>query len=281
MRIFATTAPAFFPREKPSSRNRKPGLHEHHEATPPRSPRSCSCRCRPRHWDRVVVSQAPHAGEPAPEHGQRRQARPVECRQCRLRLRSFLLCRDRGEWFASRSGGLWTPVERSGEPLVPPCRVGRRRRPQGESARHAACQRYKERPRAPLGSPPCPDSPAERHRRPVESQRSRPRDHRPHRRPAQRRSSARTSSATAVQRQRLPKDVYKRLQETLRRGEPLDTVAGRPGRPGDEGVGDGEGRDALHALVPAADGPHGREARLLLQPDRRRRARSRSSPARS
>jgi glutamine synthetase len=26
-----------------------------------------------------------------------------------------------------------------------------------------------------------------------------------------------------VQRQRLPKDVYKRLQETLRRGEPLDT----------------------------------------------------------
>ena len=33
-----------------------------------------------------------------------------------------------------------------------------------------------------------------------------------------------------VQRQRLPKDVYKRLQETLRRGEPLDTVARRPGR---------------------------------------------------
>ena len=37
------------------------------------------------------------------------------------------------------------------------------------------------------------------------------------------RSSARTSSAPAVQRQRLPKDVYKKLSQTLAKGEALDT----------------------------------------------------------
>ena len=50
---------------------------------------------------------------------------------------------------------------------------------------------------------------------------------------------------------------------------PLDATLGRLGRPGDARVGDGEGRHALHALVPAADEPHGREARLLLRPGRR------------
>ena len=45
--------------------------------------------------------------------------------------------------------------------------------------------------------------------------------HRPHRARAPT-SSARTSSAVAEQRQRLPKHVYKQLQATLERGEPLD-----------------------------------------------------------
>ena len=31
VRIFATTVPAFLPREKPISRKREAGLHEHHE----------------------------------------------------------------------------------------------------------------------------------------------------------------------------------------------------------------------------------------------------------
>ena len=47
-------------------------------------------------------------------------------------------------------------------------------------------------------------------------------------------------------------------------------LAGRLGRPGDEGVGARERRHPLHALVPAADRQHGREARLLLQPRGRR-----------
>ena len=42
-------------------------------------------------------------------------------------------------------------------------------------------------------------------------------------------------------------------------------LAGRPDRRRDEGLGDGEGRDPLHALVPAADRLDGREARLVLR----------------
>ena len=53
-----------------------------------------------------------------------------------------------------------------------------------------------------------------------------------------------------------------------RRGARHD--ARRRGRAGDEGVGDGEGRHPLHALVPAADRLDRREARLLLRPRRRR-----------
>ena len=74
----------------------------------------------------------------------------------------------------------------------------------------------------------------------------------------------------AVQRHRLPKHVYKALQRTLARGEALDTSLADSGRAGDEGVGDGERRDPLHALVPAADRVDGGEARLLLRPGRRR-----------
>ena len=46
-------------------------------------------------------------------------------------------------------------------------------------------------------------------------------------------------------------------------------VARRRRRRRDEGLGAREGRHALHALVPAAHRPDRREARLLLQPDRR------------
>ncbi len=70
----------------------------------------------------------------------------------------------------------------------------------------------------------------------------------------------------AVQRQRLPRDVSRRLSQTLARGEALDTSTGRCGRAGDEGVGTREGRHPLHPLVPAPHRDHRREARQLLRP---------------
>ena len=74
----------------------------------------------------------------------------------------------------------------------------------------------------------------------------------------------------AEQRQRLPKHVFKPLQRDARARRDARHLARRRGRAGDEGLGDGEGRHALHALVPAADRLDGREARLLLRPGRRR-----------
>ena len=76
--------------------------------------------------------------------------------------------------------------------------------------------------------------------------------------------------STAVQRQRLPKAVYKQLQETLEAGELLDPVARRRRRHRHEGMGDGARRHALHALVPAAHRHHRREARLVLRAHGRR-----------
>ena len=48
------------------------------------------------------------------------------------------------------------------------------------------------------------------------------------------------------------------------------SVGRRRGRVGGEGLGGRARRDALHALVPAADRHHGREARFVSDPDRRR-----------
>ncbi len=70
---------------------------------------------------------------------------------------------------------------------------------------------------------------------------------------------------------------------------PGDDRGGRDARPGarrrrrqrHEGMGDRARRHALHALVPAADRPDGREARLVLRARRATAARSPSSPARS
>ena len=73
-----------------------------------------------------------------------------------------------------------------------------------------------------------------------------------------------------VQRARLPKHVFKALQDVAGQGRGARHRARRLRRPGDEGLGAGDGRDALHALVPAADRHDRREARLVLRPDRRR-----------
>ena len=122
--------------------------------------------------------------------------------------------------------------------------------------------------------------PAERHRRAVEPQRRRPRRSPTSPSPATR-SSATNVFSLAVQRQRLPKDVFKQLQATLDQRRGARPVARRRRRHGDEGVGDGEGRHPLHALVPAADRLDRREARLLLRARPATAPRSPSSPARS
>ena len=61
----------------------------------------------------------------------------------------------------------------------------------------------------------------------------------------------------AVMEERLPKKVYKELKETIEEGKELsleiaDVVANSPSD-GNEGLGDQQGRDPLHALVPADD----------------------------
>ena len=78
-----------------------------------------------------------------------------------------------------------------------------------------------------------------------------------------------------AQRARLPKDVYRALRRSIAQSEPLDPVARRHRRQRAEGLGGRARRDALHALVPAADRHHRREARRLPDPDRRRPRRRR------
>ena len=87
--------------------------------------------------------------------------------------------------------------------------------------------------------------------------------------------------SVAVQRERLPGDVFEKLQATLESGEALDAEPRRRRRRGDEGVGAGERRDPLHPHVPAADRLDRGEARLLLRARRRRARRWPTSPARS
>ena len=120
----------------------------------------------------------------------------------------------------------------------------------------------------------------ERPRRPVERQRRRHGDA-PTSRSRDPRSSAPTSSSPPSSAERLPKDIFKRLAADAQPGRAARHLAGRPGRRRDEGLGHGEGRDALHPLVPAADRHDRREARLVLRPRPARAPRWPSSPARS
>ena len=77
--------------------------------------------------------------------------------------------------------------------------------------------------------------------------------------------------AEAVQKDRLSRDAFKKLQAAIETGEGLDTELAGRGRRGDEGVGARARRDPLHARLPAADRPHRREARLVLRARRRGR----------
>ena len=74
----------------------------------------------------------------------------------------------------------------------------------------------------------------------------------------------------SVMQKRLPKSVFKSVMATIEKSDVLDPPGGRRRRVGDEGLGAGEGRDALRARVLPADRLHRREARQLLRADRRR-----------
>ena len=87
--------------------------------------------------------------------------------------------------------------------------------------------------------------------------------------------------SVAVQKERLPEDVFEKLQTTLEGRRGARPEPRRRGRRGDEGVGAGERRHPLHPHVPAADRLDRGEARLLLRARGRRQARSPTSPARS
>ena len=78
-----------------------------------------------------------------------------------------------------------------------------------------------------------------------------------------------------AQRARLPKDVYRALRRAVAQGEPIDAVGRRHHRRRAEGLGGRARRHALHALVPADDRHHRREARLVSLADGRRPRRRR------
>ena len=78
-----------------------------------------------------------------------------------------------------------------------------------------------------------------------------------------------------AQRARLPKDVYRALRRADRPGRAARPVGRRHHRQRAEGLGGRARRHALHALVPADDRHHRREARLVPDADRRRPRRRR------
>ena len=74
----------------------------------------------------------------------------------------------------------------------------------------------------------------------------------------------------AEQKDRLPADVFEKLQATARRRRTARPEPRRCRRRGDDGLGAGERRHPLHAHVPAADRLDRGEARRLLRARRRR-----------
>ena len=84
-----------------------------------------------------------------------------------------------------------------------------------------------------------------------------------------------------AQRARLPKDVYRALRRADRAGGAARPVGRRHRRQRAEGLGGRARRHALHALVPADDRHHRREARFVSLADARMAARSPSSAARN
>ena len=72
-----------------------------------------------------------------------------------------------------------------------------------------------------------------------------------------------------AQREFLAKPIFKKLRRSIDGSRAVRPGDRRRGRPRREGMGDGARRHPLHPLVRADDRFHGREARLVPQPDRR------------
>ena len=66
----------------------------------------------------------------------------------------------------------------------------------------------------------------------------------------------------AVMKERLPKDVYKKLKKTMREGTAIDADVAAVVATAMKDWAIEQGRDPLYALVPADDRHHRREARL-------------------
>ena len=73
-----------------------------------------------------------------------------------------------------------------------------------------------------------------------------------------------------VMKERLPKDVYKKLKKTMREGTAIDADVAAVVATAMKDWAIEQGCNPLHPLVPADDRHHRREARLLHHADRRR-----------
>ena len=281
VRIFATTVPAFLPREKPISRKAKPAC-----MNITRQPATITQR-------ELMPTES---GRPLPA------ASKVSAMAAAGRTSSATRPKRTHGSFGTSHRSSW--VECAPQSVAPPAgaSLARCRKIDPAVIRHpveAPRPRRANGPRRffdtldkahaslpPLGSSCVPthatQSPQEDRSRPCPAPASRtspPRSGAPTAAPSARPTSPRpatTSSATnvfslAVQRQRLPKDVYRQLQATAR--------ARRGARPRRSPTPVAQAmkewametrRHALHALVPAADRLDRREARLLLRPARRR-----------
>ena len=136
------------------------------------------------------------------------------------------------------------------------------KRVMAEAPYHPACQRPDK------GDLPRHASPREqRGRRPVEPERLPPagRPDPPGRRDLRLQRLRPRRAAQAPAQAGLPPAAGHHRPRRAARGRP-----GRRRRAGDEGLGPGEGRHALHPLVPAPHRLHRGEARLVLRPGRRR-----------
>ena len=69
-----------------------------------------------------------------------------------------------------------------------------------------------------------------------------------------------------VMKERLPKEIYKALKETIEKDIAIAARCRRHGGERHEGLGHRERRDPLHSLVPAADRHNGRKTRFIHIP---------------
>src|SRR4051794_29519628 len=272
VRILATTVPAFFPREKPISRNAKPACMNmttiaatitQVELMPTVSgslplPAASKVSASADAGNASATSRPSGSARLKGESSWSVKSTEVSDRRSNLCLSR---CRRSAAGFSPLGRGFRRLAKRGPEPLASGIESGGRRRPiVGAPPRtHRRTDRVYAFP---------PDSSAQRHRRSVERQRRRNGPQRPHGPRCRHLRRERLQPGRAA-----PAAAQARLQaadQNARHRRGAGPRARRLRGAGDEGVGAREGRHALHALVPAAHRHDRREARLVLQPDRRR-----------